>query len=361
MNERLTRLRSLMVEQGLDALLVSQGENVRYLSGFTGGSDGLLIVTAERALLATDFRYYEQVRQQASDWELAEVPGRVSATLATQLAALAARRVGYERHVLTVETYDTWREASPGVEWVGVSGLVERLRMVKDASEVALIEQAVRIADEALAHIAEWLRPGVTEREVAWELEVYMRTHGAEELSFTTIVGSGPNGAMAHAVTSERPIRAGDPVVIDMGARYGGYCSDITRSFCLGRASEDYVQVWELVRQAQEAAEQAARAGITGVALDAVARQIIYGAGYEGKFGHGLGHGVGLAIHESPRASVSYSETLPAGAILTIEPGIYDPAWGGVRIEDMVVLTESGCRVLTQAPKAAVMGKRGRR
>ncbi len=356
MNDRLTRLRGLLAEQQLDALLVNQGENVRYMSGFTGGSDGVLIVTAERALLATDFRYYEQVRQQAPDWELVQVTGRASAVLAEQLGALGVARVGFERQSLTVETWEQWRAAAPQVQFVGAGGLVEQLRMVKDAGEVALIEEAVRIADEAMGYIYEWLRPGVSEREVAWELEAWMRTHGAEGLSFSTIVASGPNGAMAHAVTSERPIQAGEPVVIDMGARYQGYCSDLTRSFCLGWVSDAYFEAWELVLKAQLAAERAAVAGMTGVALDAVARDMIYAAGYEGKFGHGLGHGVGLAIHEPPRASPVYAETLPAGAVITIEPGVYDPAWGGIRIEDMIVLTEQGCRVLTQVPKLPVIG-----
>ena len=357
MKERLTRLQRLIVEQGLDALLVRQDENVRYLSGFTGGSDGVLIVTGDRALLATDFRYYEQVRQQAPDWELVKLSGRMAPALAAQLADLKVQRVGFEPHALTVETLEQWRAAAPALAWVGTSDLVEQLRVVKDAGEVALIQEAVRIADEAMAHISEWIRPGVTEREVSWELEMYMRTHGAEALSFTTIVGSGPNGAMSHAVTSERPIQEGDPIVIDMGARYEGYCSDITRSFCLGHASDAYLQVWNWVLKAQLAAEQAAKAGITGFALDAVARDMIYGAGYEGKFGHGLGHGVGLAIHESPRASYTSSDTLLANTIVTIEPGIYDPAWGGVRIEDMVLITENGCRVLTQAAKIPVIGR----
>ncbi|NLG28855.1 MAG: aminopeptidase P family protein, partial [Chloroflexi bacterium] len=297
MTDRLTRLRALLVEQGLDAFLVSQGENVRYVSGFTGGSDGVLVVTVGQALLATDFRYYEQVRQQAPGWELVEVTGHPAAVLAAQLEGLGANRVGYEKHALTVDTFEQWRGAAAQVEWVGTKGLVEQMRTVKDAGELVLIAEAVRIADEAMAHIYEWLRPGVTERAVAWELESYMRTHGAETLSFTTIVASGPNGAMAHAVTSERPIAEGEPVVIDMGARYEGYCSDITRSFCLGTVTDEYFAAWELVLRAQLAAERAARAGMTGVALDAVARDMIYAAGYEGKFGHGLGHSVGLAIH----------------------------------------------------------------
>jgi len=200
-----------------------------------------------------------------------------------------------------------------------------------------------------------WIRPGVTEQEISWELEVQMRTHGAQSLSFTTIVGSGPNGAMSHAVTSERVIEKGDPIVIDMGCVYDGYCSDLTRSFCVGEASEQYLSVWHTVLDAQLAAEAAMRAGMTGAAADQVAREIIYAAGYEGKFGHGLGHGVGLDIHEEPRASRTSKATLVAGNVITIEPGVYDPAWGGIRIEDMGVVTETGLDVMTGVRKVPVI------
>jgi Xaa-Pro aminopeptidase len=202
----------------------------------------------------------------------------------------------------------------------------------------------------------DWIRPGMTEREISWEVETIMRTHGAEGLSFPSIVASGPNGAMAHAVTSERRVQLGEPLVIDMGAVYNGYCSDLTRSFCLGQASEEYRAIWDTVLQAQHAAEQAIVPGMSGVEADAVARRAIYGAGYEGKFGHGLGHGVGLAVHEGPRASVRSQDTLQPGMVLTVEPGIYIPTWGGVRIEDMVVVTPEGCRILTQAAKVPVIG-----
>lgn len=352
---RLTDLRVQIAEKGLDALLVSEANNRRYMSGFTG-SAGVLIISPTEALLATDFRYYEQVRMQAPDFELVEASETIHKTLAEVVARYGFRRLGFESQDVTVETFERWQKAIPDVEWVATAGLVEDLRQIKDAGEIARIAEAVRIADEAMEYIMEWMRPGVTEREVAWELKVYMRTHGAEKLSFTTIVGSGPNGAMSHAVTSERKIQRGDPVVIDMGAVYEGYCSDITRSFCLGEASDQYRQVWDTVLTAQQAAEAAIKAEMPGIEADAVARHIIYDAGYEGKFGHGLGHGVGLAIHETPRASFTSKDILHEGTIVTVEPGIYLPGWGGVRIEDMVVVTETGCRVLTQASKRMVAG-----
>ena len=354
MNERLTRLREAIASKDMDALLVSQPENRRYLSGFTG-SAGVLIISQERALLATDFRYYEQVKAQAPDFELVQVTDSIHRALAGVVADSGFKRLGFESHDLTVEVCEQWKGAMPSIDWASTSGMVEKLRLSKDAGELRVIEGAVRIADEAMAHIMEWIRPGMTEREVAWELEVHMRTHDAEKLSFTTIVGSGPNGAMSHAVTSERRIQIGDPIVIDMGAVYEGYCSDLTRSFCVGQIDDSYRQVWDTVFEAQLAAEGAVKAGMTGIEADAVARSIIYGAGYEGKFGHGLGHGVGLAIHEAPRASRTSKDTLEAGMVVTVEPGIYIPGWGGVRIEDMVVVTEGGCRVLTQVPKVPLV------
>ncbi len=356
MNVRLQNLRAALVNQGVDAMLVTQPENRRYLSGFTG-SAGALIVTQQEAILATDFRYYEQVRQQAPDFRLAEVTDRIAPVLAGGLAALGARRVAFEAGDLTVETFQQWQEAIPGVEWVATSGVVEGLREIKDAAELATIERAVAIADRAMEHIYDWIRPGVTEIQVAWELEVHMRTHGAERVSFNSIVAAGTRGAMSHAVPSDRPIGRGEPIVIDMGAMVDGYCSDLTRSFCIGEASAAYRRIWDVVLRAQEAAEAGIRAGLPGAEADGIARGIIYGAGFEGQFGHGLGHGVGLAIHEGPRASRTATGALREGTIVTVEPGIYDPAWGGIRIEDMVVVTAEGCRVLTGVAKRPVVGK----
>lgn len=353
MNPRTQRLIQLLQEQDLPGILISSPENRRYLSGFTG-SAGVLIITPEVARLATDFRYYEQVRQQAPDYELVEVPQRMDQVLARQVAELGLERVAFEGAALTYETYATWRKALQA-ELVPTSGLVEQLRAVKDEGEMAAISEAVRIADEAIEHMMDTMRPGMTERQVAWELEVYMRTHGAEALAFTTIVAAGPRSAMSHAVVTDRPIQRGEPIVIDMGARVEGYCSDITRSFCLGEADERYLRVWHTVLEAQQTAERQIRAGMTGVEADAIARDLIYAAGYEGQFGHGLGHGVGLAIHEDPRASMTYSGTLPEGMVLTVEPGIYIPGWGGIRIEDMVVVGKQGCRVLTGARKEPVV------
>ena len=354
MSTRLERLRAAMAAEDLPALAVSTPDNRRYLSGFTG-SAGVLVITADRAVLVTDFRYYEQVKLQAPAFELYEAPNTLHAALASLVGDLGLTRIGFESTDLTVATMNRWCTALPTVTWVSTSGIVEKLRQIKDAAELAAMEKAVKLADEAMARMMAGIHPGMTEREVAWELELDMRTHGAERLSFGTIVGFGGNGAMSHAVPSDRALEWGDSVVIDMGCVWDGYCSDLTRSFSVGEADQRYESIWNTVLEAQLAVEAELKAGMTGVEVDAIARRIIYGAGHEGKFEHGLGHSVGLAIHEDPRASRLWPEVLPAGCILTVEPGIYYPGWGGVRIEDMVVVQEGGCRVLTGVEKKMVV------
>ncbi|MBM3187330.1 MAG: aminopeptidase P family protein [Chloroflexi bacterium] len=353
MNQRVVQLREVLLAQGLEAMVVTQPQNRRYLSGFTAGapSDGLLVITPADAFVVTDFRYYEQAALEAPDYKLVKVTETLKAALAGHIKALALTRVGFESEDVSVARYGEWCEALPEVEWVPMCRAVETLRMRKDAQEIAAIERAVRLADEAMEHIMGCIHPGLTEREVAWELEAYMRTRGAEALSFPTIVAAGPHGSMPHAVTSDQRIERGDPVVIDMGCVIDGYCSDLTRSFCLGEPTDGYLRAWDTVLRAQLAAEEAIRAGISGVEADAVARRVIDEAGYEGRFGHSLGHGVGLAIHENPRASRTSEDTLAEGHVLTVEPGIYLPGQFGVRTEDMVLVTSEGCRVLTKVGK----------
>jgi len=229
--------------------------------------------------------------------------------------------------------------------------VVEAIRMLKDEDELIKIEKAISISDMACDYIRDFVRPGMSEKEVAWELEVFMRTHGAEAIAFDLIVASGPNGAKPHAVPQDEPIREGALIVMDMGARVDGYHSDLTRTICLGEPDKKAQEIYDIVLRAQLVAEQRARPGMTGQELDAVARGIIDEAGYGEHFGHGLGHGVGLAVHEKPRVSSTSTDVLEPGTVCTIEPGIYLPGWGGVRIEDMVLFTEDGARVLSRARK----------
>jgi Xaa-Pro aminopeptidase len=256
-----------------------------------------------------------------------------------------------------VGLYNRLQEGTPETELVAVERLVLRQRQLKDAEEVAAIRAAVKCADGAWDHLCHVIEPGMTERQAAWTLERHMREHGASAASFPIIVGSGPNGAMPHATAGERALGAGEPIVIDFGAVVDGYCSDITRTICLGTPNGRYLEIWHLVRQVQEEVEAALRPGMSGQEADALARDAFAAAGYGEAFGHGLGHGVGLAIHEDPRLSVRSEEVVLApGMVFTVEPGLYFPGWGGVRIEDIVVMGEEGVEVVTGAPKAPRIG-----
>ncbi len=356
---RLTKLRTTLSEQGLDALLISQPENRRYLSGFTG-SAGWVILSAEQAILATDFRYYEQVGQEAPAFELVKVEGKFDALLPGLLADLGVRRLGFESQHVTVDQHSTWRQAAGDVEWVPLKEAVEPIRAIKDEAEIEAMRRSAALTDAAFAHLLEVIRPGVTEAEAAWQIEAYMRTHGASKVAFDLIVAAGPNGARPHAQAGDHVLQPGEPIVVDIGCVLDGYCSDMTRTFCLGQPSAKYLEVWDLVLRAQEAAEAVIRAGVTGVEADAAARDLITAAGYGEYFGHGLGHGVGLAVHEGPGASRLSEDTFAAGMTLTVEPGIYLPGEFGVRLEDLLIIGDDGVEILTNTPKMPVIDGRGK-
>ncbi|MGC8838359.1 MAG: M24 family metallopeptidase [Anaerolineae bacterium] len=354
--ERLQRIRARLSEEGLDWLLVSGPENRRYLSGFTGSS-GYLLISQEEALLATDFRYFQQVQEQAPDYTLARMQGGTVESLACILQQHVAEgaRLGFEAEHLTVALYEKLRGDVATAEWVPTQGLVERLRAVKEPEELQAIRRAVALADEVLEAVLPTLKPGMTEKEVAWRLESAMRERGAEKVSFDLIVASGPNGAKPHAVPSDRPLGRGEPIVIDMGCVVDGYCSDLTRTVVLGEPDGRFRDLYDLVLRAQRAAEEGLRPGMTGREADALARQVIDEAGYREEFGHSLGHGVGLEVHELPRLSALAEEPLQEGMVFTVEPGVYIPGWGGIRIEDMAVLREDGVEVLTACTKDPVV------
>ncbi len=353
---RLTKLREALTTEGLDAILITQPGNRRYLSGFTGtdldrDSAGVLLISQDQAVLAADSRYYEQIEKQAPDFRLAKITDEFKMLLPELVHQVGAKRVGFESTHLTVDQHQEWQEVAEGFELVPTKELVEGIRAIKDEDELSKIRKAIALADEALAHIAGFIEPGMTEKEVAWELEVFVRTHGAEKVAFDLIVASGPNGAMPHATVSERVIRAGEPIVIDLGAMVDGYNSDLTRTICSGRPDDRLKEIYDIVLEAQCTAEQSIRPGMTGKQADGIARQVIEEAGYGENFGHGLGHGVGLAVHEKPGVGRLSEDVLEPGTVFTVEPGIYLPGWGGVRIEDIVVMREDGVEVLTQASK----------
>jgi Xaa-Pro aminopeptidase len=352
--DRLARLRHRLGEAGLEALLVSTPENRRWLSGFTG-SAGWLFITPHHALLATDFRYVEQAEQEAPAFRVVRIGAGLS-WFPQLVRETGVRRVGCEAAHLPVATYqgllDALREAgAEGVSLQPTQGLVEALRMGKDPQEVALIARAVAIAEEAMRRVAPTIREGETERAVAWRLEKEMRELGAEAVAFPIIVAAGPSAALPHHRPTDRPIRRGEPIVIDWGARYQGYCCDITRTFCLGAPSDTFRRVYGAVLTAQQQAMAAIRPGMPAGEADGVARRVIEEAGYGENFGHSLGHGIGLAVHEAPRLGPGSQTPLEEGMVFTVEPGVYLSGWGGVRIEDTVALEGGRVRPLTTLPK----------
>jgi Xaa-Pro aminopeptidase len=347
---RADRLVELLAERELDSLLVTNLVNVRYLAGFTG-TNGACVVTPDKRLFFTDFRYVEQAKEQAPDFELI----RAGPRMLEDAAKLLRGRAGFDDNDLSVAAHGKVAESAPeGVELVPAGGLVERLRAVKDETEVAAMAAAAELATAAYHSLRERGLAGRTEREVAVGLARFMEDEGAEATSFPPIVAAGAHEALPHAVPRDVEIPRDTLVVIDIGAVVGGYCSDCTRTLATGSLSDDVLEVYELVRQAQLDSLAATIAGAEQKAVDAVAREQIDAAGHEEHFGHGLGHGVGLEVHEAPRLGKSAEGRLETGNAVTVEPGVYVPGEFGVRIEDLVIVTNGEPRVLTGFPKGLV-------
>jgi Xaa-Pro aminopeptidase len=349
MRDRGDRLEALLAERELDRLLITDLANVRYLTGFTG-SNGAVVCGPGVRLFFTDFRYTEVAATQVEGWE----PITVSGDWLARIAGSLEGRVGFEDDHMSVRALSKLEEKLPdGAEPVAAGGAVERLRRVKDDEELAAIATASKLADETWTWTVERGLAGRTEAEVALAAENFMRERGAEP-SFETIVAGGPNGALPHAFPGDRVIAAGDLVVFDMGAKLDGYCSDGTRTYAVGpesALSDEARTVYEVVLAAQAAALAAIRPGVRGAEVDAAARQVIDEAGYGERFGHGLGHGVGIDVHEAPRLSKGSDDVLAVGEVVTDEPGIYLPGELGVRIEDLVVVAEDGYTNLSSLPK----------
>jgi Xaa-Pro aminopeptidase len=346
MRERADRLAALVAERELDRFLVSDLVNVQYLTGF-GGTNGACICGGEARVFLTDFRYTERAEAEVEGWEVVTVKDDWLGGIAERLAG----KVGFEDHHMSVRAKAKLEEKLPeGVSLEGAGGTVEKLRRVKDEAELAAIAAAAELADEAWRWALERGLAGRTELDVARGVEAWMREQGAEP-SFPTIVAAGPNGALPHAEPGEREIGRGELVVFDMGAKLDRYCSDGTRTFAIGEPGERAREVYETVREAQAAALDAVKAGARAEDVDTVAREPIGAAGHGERFGHGLGHGVGLEVHEEPRVSQRSEDVLAAGEVVTIEPGIYLPGELGVRIEDLVVVSEDGHRNLSGLPK----------
>jgi Xaa-Pro aminopeptidase len=353
-NKRLLKLRRKFAGEEIDAVLITQPENRRYLSGFDG-SAGFLVITDKKAVLATDFRYTEQAIAEAPDYEILRIAGSLG-WFADLLGELGIKRIGFEACHVSFQFHRqlkaALRKKKLPAKMVPIDGLVESVRAVKEPAEIRLIEKSTAITDAAYEGVAATIRPGLTERQVAWELEKALREMGSQTLPFEIIVASGPRAALPHAKPSERVIEEGDPVLVDMGARYGGYVSDLSRTVCAGKTDATFRKVYNTVQEAQSKAMEVIGRGIIAHDADNVAREVIERAGYGEDFGHALGHGVGLAAHELPRLGPGSKEKLADDMVFTVEPGIYISGWGGVRIEDTVVMEKGRVRPLTKAVKA---------
>ncbi len=345
MNDRLRQLQEKLAAEDIDALLVTQPANRRYLSGFDGTS-GVLLVGREKAFLVTDFRYLEQAEKQAPHCKLCPWKDDLPKSLAPLVEAERWQKIGFEEKHLTCAAY---RELAAGIstELVGRDGLVEDLRLIKSESELAILRRGAACLDRAFEHICKFIRPGLTEQAVSLELEYRLRCLGAEGISFRYIVASGERGAMPHGVASPKTLSAGELVTMDFGAVFDGYNTDMTRTVALGEPDARQRQIYETVRAAQQKALLGIKPGMTGKEADALAREPIKEAGFGEYFGHGLGHGVGLDYHEQPVLSPRSETILAPGMVVTVEPGIYIPGWGGVRIEEMVLITAQGAEMLT--------------
>lgn len=350
---RVEKLRKKMQEENLDSFLITSPYNLRYLTNFTG-TTGLAVITLEKAFFITDFRYTEQAAAQAQGFEIIKNVGPIFEEVADLVQKEGLRELGFEETTVSFLEYSVLEEIIDA-QLIPISGMIEELREIKDEEEIAIIEKACSIADLAYDHILKMIQPGMTEIEVANQLDFYMRSLGASGVSFETIVASGLRSAMPHGVASKKIIEQGDLITIDFGCYYEGYVSDMTRTFAIGDPGEQLKEIYQIVLETQLAVLEVAKPGVTGKQLDAVARDYITKHGYGEAFGHSTGHGIGLEIHEGPNVSVRAEKQFVPGNIITDEPGIYLPGIGGVRIEDDLLITSDGNRVLTHSPKELII------
>lgn len=354
MSNRIQSLIQKFDSLGIEAALVTSKYNRMYLSGFTGSSCILLISPDCRCLL-TDFRYLEQAKSQSPDFEIIDFTKKgLINTIKDLVQANRIGRIGFENKQMVVSQYEDYVGQITDCQWIALQDQIEKIRMIKEPGEIDLIRQASQIGDKAFSHILGVVKQGMTERELALELEFTMKRLGASNLSFDTIVVSGKRSSLPHGMPTDKPIAEGDFVTCDFGCVYKNYCSDMTRTFVMGKASDKQKQLYDTVLQAQQTALEQIKAGIKGKVGDSYARQVIKQAGYGDYFGHGLGHSLGLEVHENPRFSPLDENLIQAGMIMSVEPGIYIPDFGGVRIEDLVAITPDGVDNLVTSEKQLI-------
>ncbi|NEW06229.1 aminopeptidase P family protein [Paenibacillus sp. SYP-B3998] len=348
--KRIERLRKVMQQQDLSALLITNDYNRTYVSGFTGSS-GFVLITLDRAILLTDFRYMTQAPQQAKLFEVIEHKPRPIETIKEILVKDGITKLGFEQVDVSYGDFLSYQEGLSGIEFVPTSRLVEQIRIVKDEAEIQIMQEAADLADQTFSHILAFIKPGAVEKDIALEIEMFIRKNGGTSTSFETIVASGERSALPHGKASDRVLQGNEFVKLDFGAYYKGYCSDITRTVMLGKPTDKHKEIYDIVLEAQLNCLANLKPGITGREGDAFARDVIVKHGYGDNFGHGTGHGLGMEVHESPRLSKTEDMVLTAGMVVTVEPGIYLPDFGGVRIEDDVVITDTGIKILTHSTK----------
>lgn len=350
---KLAKLRQALMDLHLDGLLITNEFNRRYMTNFTGTA-GVAIVSQNDAVFITDFRYTEQAATQVKDFRVVQYTKTMIAEVVNQAKLMGIQTLGFEKDSMSYGTYELYQQ-SVKAELVPVSGLIEKIRLIKTEQEINIIKVACEIADNAFTHILGFIEPGKTELEVSNELEFFMRKQGASSSSFDTIVASGWRSALPHGVATSKVIEVGDFVTLDFGALYNGYISDITRTIAVGKPSDQLVAMYQVVLESQLLALEKVGPGMTGVQADAIARDYLIAKGYGEAFGHSTGHGIGLEVHEGPGLSFRSETVLEPNMVVTIEPGIYIPGVGGVRIEDDVVITKTGNEKITHSKKDLII------
>ena len=350
---KLERLQKSMEKVNIDGFLITSTYNRRYMTNFTG-SAGVVLISQHEAKFITDFRYVEQAGKQAEGFEIVQHAGTIIEEVSKQAKAMNITKLGFEQDHMSFATFKAYEQAVEA-ELLPVSGVIENLRLIKTPSEIKILKEAAAIADAAFTHILDFIRPGLTELEVSNELEFFMRKQGATSSSFDTIVASGVRSALPHGVASDKIIEKGDLVTLDYGAYFNGYVSDITRTLAVGKPSDELIHIYDIVLEAQLRGMAGIKPGMTGKEADALTRNLIDEKGYGQYFGHSTGHGIGLEVHEGPALSLRSDIILEPGMAVTVEPGIYLPGVGGVRIEDDTIVTANGNEALTHSTKELII------
>ncbi|PJI09926.1 MULTISPECIES: M24 family metallopeptidase [Clostridium] len=352
-SKRIEKLRKAMVNSGIDGVLLISDPNRNYMSGFTG-DESFSIITLDETIFITDSRFTEQAKQQVSqNYKVVQYDRPFSSFLGGMVEKLKIKKLGFEEDIISFSTYNTYKN-SVKAELVPLNGMVEKLRIIKDDDEIDTIKQAAAIADKAFSHMLKFIKKGMTEREIGLELEFTMKKLGARDLSFPSIIASGERSCLPHGQATQKVVQDGDFLTMDFGCIFNDYCSDMTRTVVIGKPNDKMKEIYSIVLKANEAGLKAIKSGIKGCEADKVSRDVINSYGYAKNFGHSLGHGVGRQIHENPTLGPSSDIVLEPGMIVTDEPGIYIPEFGGVRIEDLVLVKDNGCEALSHSPKELI-------